>query len=93
LRATLAALLEAAAYMRANKQWTLDFLKGFAKSDDTTLIEVLYKQLVDNISPDGHIDAKWIETGLKLAAPAWDVPELGKMNVETLYTNEFLPKK
>jgi NitT/TauT family transport system substrate-binding protein len=93
LRATLAALLEAGAYMRANKQWTLDFLKGFAKSDDAALIEILYKQLVDNISTDGHIDAKWIETGMKLAAPAWDVPELAKMNVETLYTNEFLPKQ
>jgi NitT/TauT family transport system substrate-binding protein len=92
LRATLAALLEASAYMRANKQWTLDFLKGFAKSDDSALIEVLYKQLVDNISRDGNIDAKWIETGLKFAAKAWDQPELDNMNVETLYTNEFLPK-
>jgi NitT/TauT family transport system substrate-binding protein len=93
LRATIAALLDAAAYMRANRQWTLDFLKEFAKSDDATLNEALYKQVVEQISADGHIDPAWIETGLKLAARAWDVPELAKMDVQTLYTSEFLPKK
>jgi NitT/TauT family transport system substrate-binding protein len=93
LRATLAALLEAAAYMRANRQWTLDFLKEFAKSDDATLNEVLYKQVVEQISADGQIDPAWIETGIKLAARAWDVPELANVDVRTLYTNEFLPKK
>lgn len=92
LRATLAALLEAAAYMRANKDWTLDFLKRFAKSDDPALIAALYQQVVTQLSPDGHIDGKWIETGLKLAAHAWDVPQLAKMNADTLYTNDFLPK-
>ncbi len=79
--------------MRANRQWTLDFLKDFAKSDDETLNEALYKQVVAQISPDGHIEPAWIETGLKLAARAWDVPDLAKINVQTLYTNEFLPKK
>jgi len=93
LRATLAALLDAAAYMRANRQWTLDFLKEFAKSDDATLNEALYKQVVEQISADGQTNPAWIETGLKLAARAWDVPELAKMDVRTLYTNEFLPKK
>jgi NitT/TauT family transport system substrate-binding protein len=93
LRATIAALLEAAAYMRANRQWTLDFLKEFAKSDDAALNEALYKQVVEQISADGRTDPAWIETGLKLAARAWDVPELANMDVRTLYTNEFLPKK
>ena len=93
LRATIAALLDAAAYMRANRQWTLDFLKEFAKSDDATLNEALYKQVVAQISADGHIDPAWIETGLKLAARAWDVPELATIDVQTLYTSEFLPKK
>jgi len=93
LRATIAALLDAAAYMRANRQWTLDFLKEFAKSDDVALNEALYKQVVEQLSADGHIEPSWIETGLKLAARAWDVPDLAKMNVHTLYTSEFLPKK
>jgi NitT/TauT family transport system substrate-binding protein len=93
LRATLAALLEAGAYMRANKQWTLDFLKDFAKSDNVALNEALYNQVVTQLSPDGHIEPAWIETGLKLAANAWDVPELAKVNVQMLYTNAFLPTK
>jgi NitT/TauT family transport system substrate-binding protein len=93
LRATLGALLEAGAYMRANRQWTLDFLKDFAKSDDATLNEALYKQVVEQISPNGQIEPAWIENGLKLAGRAWDVPELATMEVRTLYTNEFLPKK
>jgi NitT/TauT family transport system substrate-binding protein len=93
LRATIAALLDAAAYMRANRQWTLNFLKEFAKSDNTTLNEALYKQVVEQISGDGHIDPTWIESGIRLAARAWDVPELASMDVRTLYTNEFLPKK
>ena len=93
LRATLAALLEAAAYMRANRQWTLDFFREFAKSDDAALNETLYKQVVEQISPDGHINPAWLESGLKLAAQAWDVPELNNVDVQTLYSNEFLPKK
>jgi NitT/TauT family transport system substrate-binding protein len=93
LRATLAALLEAGAYMRNNRQWTLDFLKDFAKSDNPALNEALYKQVVEQISADGHIEQAWIETGLKLAARAWDVPDLAKMDARILFTNEFLPKK
>jgi NitT/TauT family transport system substrate-binding protein len=93
LRATIAALLEAAAYMRANRQWTLDFLKEFAKSDNAALNELLYKQVVEQLSADGRIDPAWIETGIKLAARAWDAPELAAVDVHTLYTNEFLPKQ
>ena len=62
LRATLAALLEAGAYMRENRQWTLDFLKDFAKSDDQALIEALYEQVVTQLSPDGHIEPQWLRT-------------------------------
>jgi NitT/TauT family transport system substrate-binding protein len=93
LRATLAALVEAGSYMRENRQWTLDFLKDFAKSDNEALTEALYEQVVTQLSPDGHIEPEWLETGIKLAAQAWDVPDLVNVNVGTLYTNEFLPKK
>jgi NitT/TauT family transport system substrate-binding protein len=93
LRATLAALVEAGSYMRENRQWTLDFLKDFAKSDNEALTEALYEQVVTQLSPDGHIEPEWLETGIKLAAHAWDVPDLVNVNVGTLYTNEFLPKK
>jgi NitT/TauT family transport system substrate-binding protein len=93
LRATLAVLLDAVAYMRANRQWSLDFLKSFARSDNDALDEALYQQVVGQISPDGHIEKAWLDTGVKLAARAWDTPELAKVETATLYTNEFLPKK
>ncbi|MFL6796567.1 MAG: ABC transporter substrate-binding protein [Xanthobacteraceae bacterium] len=93
LRATISALLDAAAYLRSNREWTLDFLKEFAKSDDAALNEALYKQVVEQISADGQIEPAWIEAGLHLAARAWEVPELANMDVRTLYTIEFLPKK
>jgi hypothetical protein len=92
LRATLAAILEAVAYMKASREWTLTFLKEFAKSDNEALNEALYKQVVEHISPDGHIDAAWIGDGLQLAARAWDVPELAKIDAASLLTNEFLPR-
>ena len=92
LRATLAAILEAVAYMKANRDWTLDFLKGFAKSDNAELNAALYKQVVEHISPDGQIDSAWIDSGLKLAARAWDVPELTKVDAASLFTNDFLPR-
>jgi len=93
LRATLAVLLDATAYMRATRQWTLDFLRDFAKSDNQALNEALYRQVVEQISTDGQTKKEWLDTGIKLAARAWDVPELVKLDTSTLYTNEFLPKK
>jgi NitT/TauT family transport system substrate-binding protein len=91
LRATLAAILEAVAYMKANREWSLNFLKEFAKSDNAELNAALYKQVVEQISADGRIDGAWIDTGLKLAARAWDVPELAKVDAVGLFSNEFLP--
>jgi NitT/TauT family transport system substrate-binding protein len=92
LRATLAAILQAVAHMTANREWTLNFLKEFAKSDNETLNAALYKQVVEHISPDGRIDGAWIYNGLQLASRAWDVPELAKVDAGSLFTNEFLPR-
>jgi NitT/TauT family transport system substrate-binding protein len=91
LRATLAAILQAVAHMRANREWTLAFLKELAKSDNDALIVALYQQVVEHISADGQIDGAWIDNGLALAARAWDVPELARIGVAGLFTNEFLP--
>jgi len=92
LRATLAAILQAVAHMKANRDWTLGFLKEFAKSDNEALNAALYRQVVEHISADGHIEGAWIDNGLKLAARAWDVPELARIDAGSLFTNEFLPR-
>jgi NitT/TauT family transport system substrate-binding protein len=92
LRAALAAIYEALAYMRANRDWTLGYLKEFAKSDNARLNEQLYDHVIKVLSPDGRIDKAWIANGLALAARAWDMPDLAKADTEALYSNDFHPQ-
>jgi ABC-type nitrate/sulfonate/bicarbonate transport system substrate-binding protein len=56
LRAALAAIYEALDHMRQNRDWTLAFLKEFAKSDNEKLNEQLYSHVIKELSTDGHID-------------------------------------
>ena len=65
--------------------------KDFAKSDSDELTAALYDGIFPKLSPDGQIETAWIAEGLTLAARAWEVPELVKVNADTLYTNEFHP--
>lgn len=92
LRATLGAIYEGLAYMRTNRAWALAYLKEFAKSDNEKLNERLYNQVIKELSPDGQIEKAWIETGLRLAARAWNMPDLAKVDPATLFTNEFHPR-
>jgi NitT/TauT family transport system substrate-binding protein len=92
LRAALAAIYEALAYMRDNRDWTLGYLKEFAKSDNARLNEQLYDHVIKVLSPDGRIDKAWIGNGLALAARAWDMPDLAKADAEALYSNDFHPQ-
>jgi NitT/TauT family transport system substrate-binding protein len=91
LRAALAAIYEALAYMRDNREWTLGYLKEFAKSDNARLNAQLYDHVIKVLSPDGRIDKAWIANGLALAARAWDMPDLAKADAEALYSNDFHP--
>ena len=91
LRAFLAATLKGLEYMKANRDWSLAFLKEFSKIDEESILALLQDKIVPKISADGRIDAAWVEGGLKLAARAWDVPELLKVDASTIFTNEFLP--
>ena len=91
LRAALAVIYKTLAYMKANRAWSMSYLKDFAKSDSDELTAALYDGIFPKLSPDGHIEAAWIAEGLTLAARAWEVPELAKVNPDTLYTNEFHP--
>jgi hypothetical protein len=91
LRAALAVIYKTLAYMKANRAWSMSYLKDFAKSDSDELTAALYDGIFPKLSPDGHIETAWIAEGLTLAARAWEVPELAKVNPDTLYTNEFHP--
>jgi ABC-type nitrate/sulfonate/bicarbonate transport system substrate-binding protein len=91
LRATLAAISKGLAHMRGNREWALAFLKEFAKADNDELNKLLYDDVVPKLSVDGKIERKWVEDGLKLAARAWDMPDLGKVDPDSLFTNDFIP--
>lgn len=91
LRAFLAQTLRGLEYMKANRAWSLAFLKEFTKVDNDKLVTLLFDEIVPRIPADGKIDKAWVDTGLKLAARAWDVPELAKIDAATVFTNEFLP--
>jgi NitT/TauT family transport system substrate-binding protein len=91
LRAALAVIYKTLAYMQANRAWSMSYLKDFAKSDSDELTAALYDGIFPKLSPDGHIEKTWIAEGLTLAARAWEVPELAKVDADTLYTNEFHP--
>lgn len=91
LRAFLAATLKGLDYMKANRSWSLAFLKEFAKIDDQPILEMLQDKIIPRIPADGRIDLAWVNSGLKLAARAWDVPDLLKVDASAIFTNEFLP--
>jgi NitT/TauT family transport system substrate-binding protein len=91
LRAALAAIYESLAYMRQNRDWTLDYLKQFAKSDNEKLNAQLYEHVIRELSPDGRIDKAWISNGLALAARAWDMPDLAKTDPDAIFSNDFHP--
>jgi NitT/TauT family transport system substrate-binding protein len=91
LRGALAAIYEALAYMRQNRDWTLGYLKEFAKSDNEKLNAQLYEHVIKELSPDGRIDKAWITNGLALAARAWDMPDLVKVDADAIFSNDFHP--
>ena len=91
LRAALAAIYEGVAYMREHRDWTLAYLKEFAKSDNERLNAQLYEHVIKELSPDGRIDKAWISNGLSLAARAWDMPDLAKADADAIFSNDFHP--
>ena len=91
LRAFLAATLKGLEHIKANREWSLAFLKEFAKIDNDRLVALLLDEVIPRIPADGRIEQAWVEGGLQLAARAWDVPELAKVDARAIFTNEFLP--
>lgn len=91
LRGFLAATLRGLVHMKANRAWSLTFLKEFAKIDNDELIGRLFDEIVTRIPSDGRVQRAWVESGLKLAARAWEVPALEKLDPDALFTNAYLP--
>lgn len=90
LRAFLAATLKGLAHMKANRDWSLAFLKDFTKVDNDKLVALLLDEVLPRMPADGRTEKAWVETGIKLAARAWDTPELAKVEPAVVFTNDFL---
>lgn len=91
LRKTLAAIYKALAYMRENRAWTVAFLKTYAQADSDEIANKLFDQVIHGISSDGSIEKPWVENSLHLAARAWEMPDLAKVDAAALFTNDFHP--
>lgn len=90
LRAFLAATFNGLAYMKSNRRWSLDLLKAYARITDDGLAERIYDTIIVNMSADGATDAASLKAGLELAAQAWKLPELAKVEPVKYFTNDFI---
>lgn len=91
LRRFLAAVLRASAHMKANRNWSVDFLKRYVRVPDDAFATILQDRIVAHLSPDGETRAGEVERAIALAARAWDAPKLMDVSAERAFTNEFLP--
>jgi len=91
LRSTLAVIYKTLADMKAKREWSMSYLKDFANSDNDALTAALYDQIFPALSTHGHIEKSWVEEGLRVAARAWEMPELANIDADTLYSNDFHP--
>jgi NitT/TauT family transport system substrate-binding protein len=91
VRGTLRALYKALAYMRDNREWGLKFLKEFTQEKDDRTNELVFDQVVTQISKDGAIDLQALDNSMKIGAKVWGQPELAAIKPEAIATSAFLP--
>jgi len=78
--------------MRDNHEWGAKFLKEFTQEKDDKVNELVYQQVVKEISKDGVIDLSALQNSINIGAKVWAQPELGKVKPEAISTPAFLPK-
>lgn len=91
LRRFLACVLRATAHMKRERDWSMRFLKTYARVPDDDFVAILHDSIIANLSPSGETKAVAVERALSLAARAWDAPNMLDVPVESVFTNEFLP--
>lgn len=90
LRAFLAAVRRATAHMKADRPWSVRFLKTFIRVNDNQLAELLHDHVVARLSETGESKPEAVERALALAARAWNTPALADLPAERVITNELL---
>lgn len=91
LRAFLAAVRRATEYMKANREWSVRFIKSYVKVDNEDFAEMLHDRVVAELSASYRTRTEAVERALALAARAWDAPGLLELDPASVFTNQFLP--
>jgi ABC-type nitrate/sulfonate/bicarbonate transport system substrate-binding protein len=91
LRAFLAATFKALKYMQDNRAYGLKFLKAYSEETDDKANEQTYEAVTLNQSVTGAINKEWLKNSLRIAAKAWDMEELQKIDPASVYNDKFLP--
>ncbi len=92
LKGTLRALYKASGYMRDNREWGLKFLKDFTQEKDDKTNQLVYEQVVTQLSKDGAIDLSALQNSISIGAKVWNLPDLMSVKPEAIATSAFLPK-
>ena len=90
LRKTLGSIFKAVQHMKANRDWSLKFLKEFTQEKDDKVNELTYDAVVAQLSQDGVTKTEWLANSLGIAAKVWGLDDLKKVKPEDIYTNAFL---
>ena len=90
LKKTLGAVFKAVGHMKANRDWSLKFLKEFTQEKDDKVNELTYDAVVTQLSQDGTTRTEWLANSLGIAAKVWGLDDLKKVKPEDIYTNAFL---
>ena len=70
LRAFLAAVLRATAFMQSDRQWSMRFLKRYVRVPEDAFAAVLQDRIIANLSTTGETQADAVERAVALAARA-----------------------
>lgn len=90
LRAFVAATSQALTHMQANRRWSIDLLKEYARISDNGYAELVYDAVIRNMDANAQVSPESLKEALELAARAWKSPELAATPVAPLYTDEFI---
>jgi ABC-type nitrate/sulfonate/bicarbonate transport system substrate-binding protein len=91
LRAFLAATYKALDHMQQDHSFGLSYIKSFTNEKDEKINEETYAQVTLQQPSHGEIRPEGMQNSLSIAAKAWGVDDLQKVDPQSVYTTKFLP--
>ncbi|MDP4594376.1 MAG: ABC transporter substrate-binding protein [Beijerinckiaceae bacterium] len=91
LRAFLAALAQALERMQIDRKYSIELLKEYTNIADARIVERMFDNIIRRMTPGYGTDPAALKAAERLAARAWKVKGLEKVDPQSLFTNSFLP--